>query len=392
MKQILFSFFILVFAACAPTSTTPATVPVKPSSAPTSTQEPTRVVLTATSVLPTNTQTATLQPTQTTLPIEPSTPTATLSPSPAATKIVEPARNKIAFTHRKQGPYRTELYLMNPDGSNRQKLPTIGQELRDPAWSPDGRQIAYIAWEGDPNSEPAATRIIVSQIFLMNNDGSDAIQITHFKKPGFAETNYLSDLAWSPDGKKLIFSSNHEGSGRYDSPLYTINVDGSDLQRLTDSTWFTMTPAWSPDGTKIAFARGRKFAAPWDLFVMNADGSDLVRIQTGNNNWNPVWSHDGKYIYYVSTLSNKGFSEGIYLTGANGGARTLLRGGEGDNDIVYEHITLSPDGKFLALESGRSSFSERNIFVLSVDGKNITKLTDDSSGTWNAGPAWSPTK
>lgn len=70
----------------------------------------------------------------------------------------------------------------------------------------------------------------------------------------------------------------------------------------------------------------------------------------------------------------------------------LLRGGEGDSDIVYEHITLSPDGKYFALESGRSSFSERNIFVMSLDGSNVKKLTDDLSGTWNTDPTWSPAK
>lgn len=309
MKQLLLGSLFIFCVACAPTTPIPTPVAVQLTATPTVTQAPTFVLPTATQIPPTDDPTATLQPTETSTSTPTPIPTKTVLATAAPTKIVEPARNKIAFTHRRQGPYRTELYLMNPDGSNVQILPTIGQELRDPAWSPDGRKIAYVAWAGDPNRDHSA---IVSQIFLMNNDGSDAIQLTHFKKPDFADTNYLSDLAWSPDGKKLVFSSNHEGSGWFDSPLYTMNVDGLGLQRLTDFTWFTMTPAWSPDGTKIAFARGRKFAASWDLFVMNADGSNLVRIQTGNNNWNPVWSHDGKYIYYVSTLSNKGFSEGIY--------------------------------------------------------------------------------
>ena len=86
--------------------------------------------------------------------------------------------------------------------------------------------------------------------------------------------NFSFDPAWSPDGQKIAFTSNRDGGGN-DWDIYVMNADGSDIARLTDGAG-NEYPAWSPDGQKIAFVSDR--GGDSDIYVMNADGSDISRL------------------------------------------------------------------------------------------------------------------
>ena len=101
--------------------------------------------------------------------------------------------------------------------------------------------------------------------------------------------------AWSPDGTRLAFESNLEGQ----RSIYTIRTDGTELRRLTDTTYEDGQPDWSPDGRQIAFYSRRN--GRQQLYCMQADGSDQLRIsQTEHDEFDPDWSPDGQWLAFLS--------------------------------------------------------------------------------------------
>src|SRR6185312_4304438 len=115
-----------------------------------------------------------------------------------------------------------------------QQRVTVGRTLNAfPAWSPDGRSLAYVSWRrGQPN-------IFVSHIYEATLD--------ELTKGSAAGENYLP--AWSPDGTRIAFSSTRSGN----SEIYVANKDGSNVRRLTNNPAIDTTPTWSPTGNEIAF-------------------------------------------------------------------------------------------------------------------------------------------
>jgi dipeptidyl aminopeptidase/acylaminoacyl peptidase len=192
---------------------------------------------------------------------------------------------KIAFTALLDGvgdqPFNSEIFVMNADGSAPTRLTNNAASDAAPAWSPDGRRIAF---ESD------------SEIFVMNADGSAPTRLTN---------NAASDAApaWSPDGQRIAFSSDRDGN----SEIYVMNADGSALTRLTHNAASDGMPAWSPDGQRIAFDSDRDgidlvLQRGIEIYVMNADGSAPTRL-TNNaaTDFAPAWSPDGQKIAFAST-------------------------------------------------------------------------------------------
>ena len=128
--------------------------------------------------------------------------------------------------------------------------------VSDPAWSPDGRKLAFVrlsASLGEP-------------IYVVKADGSGLRNLT--PKP----VGTHADPAWSPDGRKLAFVSDRDGN----SEVYVMNANGSGQRNLTRNPAFDADPAWSPDGRKLAFVSNRD--GKYGVYVMNADGSGQRRV------------------------------------------------------------------------------------------------------------------
>lgn len=120
----------------------------------------------------------------------------------------------------------SDIYMMDPDGTNVDRLTNTRAHEWWPTWSPDGEKIAFVGAGADN---------ISSSIYLMNADGTGLFQVTHNLSSG----HYLT---WSPDGTRLAFDSDHEGNHE----IYVINVDGTGLKRLTNHPGEDRFPAWAP--------------------------------------------------------------------------------------------------------------------------------------------------
>jgi len=167
--------------------------------------------------------------------------------------------------------------------------------------------------------------------------------------------------------------------------IYVINSDGSGLQRLIvgdpSREFAVQHPAWSPDGSKIAFDAWRD--NNWDIYVMNADGSNVTRLTAEPAvDVSADWSPDGKQIVFTS---NRGEGwQNLYVMDIDGtNVKRLTNGPANDDNPVW-----SPDGRRIAFSSDRVGGGDREIYVMNADGSGVDRLTFDPDP--NDLPDWSP--
>lgn len=182
--------------------------------------------------------------------------------------------------------------------------------------SPNGTQLAYTLRD-----------MSKWDIFVANLDGSGAQQLTTS-----ADNDLASQPSWSPLGNKLAFGLQSGGSTH---SLWVVNTDGSDKVKLVDV--FVRQSAWSSDGTRIAFECGIPGVTQYpaqDLCVINSDGSNLVKLTTSQGQQiasHPTWSPDGiKIAFYIQANANANAPKQIYVISVDGSNLTQLTS-EGDN-------------------------------------------------------------
>jgi Tol biopolymer transport system component len=196
-----------------------------------------------------------------------------------------------------------------------EKLIASSQRDAEPAYSPDGRQVAFQSDRaGGPN------------IWVSDADGSDAVQLTSFEA-------HTGSPSWSPDGRRIAFDSREAGS--YD--IYVVDAAGGIPQRLTYETSDDITPSYSRDGDWIYFASDRSGSGRSEVWKMPAGGGEAVQVTHGGG-VAPRESRDGRAVYYfkdpedgtVWRVPGKGGEETEVLRGAFTGTvwRVPVEGGE----------------------------------------------------------------
>jgi TolB protein len=191
-----------------------------------------------------------------------------------AEATLSPDGKRIIFTSTMDGDI--ELYTMNVDGSDVRRLThRVGYD--GGAWfSPDGKQIVWRAGYPKTAADTAdylgllARRLVRPakvEVWVANADGSNPRQVTNLGGANFAPV-------FTPDGKKIIFSSNYEQprSGNFD--LYLINPDGTGLEKITTHPDFDSFPMFSPDGKQLLWASNRNQAEPGETNIFIADWVD----------------------------------------------------------------------------------------------------------------------
>jgi Tol biopolymer transport system component len=163
-----------------------------------------------------------------------------------------------------------------------------------------------------------------------------------------------------------------------DGRIYTMNADGSNQSLVGNPNALAVDPSSSPDGAKFAFTCG---AEPWNICVMNADGSNITSLTDTRTDGSPAWSPDGTKIAFHST--REGYSH-IYFISPDGGAVTRLN--VNDESLLAESSpTWSPDGTRVAFVGDTETSSD--IYTATLDG-TVTRVTNSDS--LKRSPAWSP--
>ena len=240
----------------------------------------------------------------------------------------------------------TDVYSVMPNGRAARRLTDDPAFEACPAYSPDGR---FLAWCGPGG------------VWVMKQNGTDKRQLTSFGAfPDF-----------SPDGSKVVFMS-----GPPSPDIYVVNLDGSGLTQLTGDPSFDGFPAWSPDGRTVVFESNR--SGILQLWLMHADGSDQRQLTFDPipKDQVPDWSPDGSTIAYVARTAPVGGD--IWLINADGSDPRPLSSGADDLGPAW-----SPDGTQIAF----LDWGSRTVYVMNADGSD--RYPVHPGGTQFV-PAWQP--
>lgn len=246
--------------------------------------------------------------------------------------------------------------LLIADGSDRiwkvpasagqpERLDSLGTGLSYPAVSVAGKLVF---------SRTTAASSRLSTILSVDLKGNRP------PRPLLASTRGEGSPRYSPDGRRIVFTSNRSGS----SEVWVANVDGSEASRLTSLGPDGMRgwPSWSPDGTKVLFdsTKGREGAGrTWHIYVVSATGGAPVRLTDGDaTNGVAGWSHDGKSVYFYS---NRSGSDQIWKMSATGGpARQITKrkgrlGMESPDGLYYYYTQTYQDLWRVPVEGGEET-------------------------------------
>lgn len=279
----------------------------------------------------------------------------------------------------------SSICLMRPDGSGKRTLPATDPVATspiwppaaewDPAWSPDGRRLAFRGYyapyaEGD------------YALYVVDANGCHLTRLTH-------HVNGITP-AWSPTGRQIAFA----GGG-----IDVINANGTGLRRLTSDiarsgrTWYgDDEPSWSARN-RIAFARGRMGTSRGEIYVMNPDGSGVTPLTHGAPGFDqPSWSPNGKAIAFVADTVPRQSAGVIEVANANGTGRHRVS----PPTWASYSPTWTPGGKIVFLVIKGFQYSQlgsqvrASAYIVNRDGTGLRllypHLGDAGQITWGPTP------
>ncbi|MGH1363302.1 MAG: Tol-Pal system beta propeller repeat protein TolB [Calditrichia bacterium] len=177
---------------------------------------------------------------------------------------ISPDGKKVAFVSTRDG--NAEIYVMDSNGKNPQRITRHWSIDTSPDWSPNSREIIF-----------TSDRLGKPQLFIMDAEGSNLRRLD-------TRLDYCGSPSWSPKGDKIAFVARE--NGRFN--IFTYDVLTQSVARLTQNAGSNEDPDWSPNGFQLVFSSTRDRGR--DIYQMNWDGSQLLRLTFTGNCSSPSWS------------------------------------------------------------------------------------------------------
>ena len=269
-------------------------------------------------------------------------------------------KGKIAFVRFSEQVGQPEVYVADAAGHSLRRLPLRVPAADGPAWSPDGRRLAFI---GGSNAPGEARVTLADDLYLARANGASARRLTH-------DAAHEAGPVWAPDGTRIALVRSPQSAPNRSS-IFIVSVSSGRLRRLTYGN-VDLQPSWSADGRLIAFLRIDSRTRQAGVWVVRPDGSHLRRILASLRNvTDPVWSpvatrlllSDGRRLLTVAP-DGSGQRTVARLSADSKGART-------DPEVGW-----SPDGKMVVFAQLRSGTEGRSdIWLVRSDGSGLRRLT-----------------
>ena len=250
---------------------------------------------------------------------------------------------------------RFTLHVTDADGEGGQVALASPEPIISPAWSPDGRELAYVSFEQQK-----------AVVYVQNLVSGERRVLANFRGSNSAP-------AWSPDGREMAVTLSREGVAQ----LWVMSAAGGTPRRLTSSTAIDTEPVYSPDGRTVYFVSDRG-GGP-QVYRVPAAGGAVERVTfAGSYNISPALSPDGKLLAYVNRQGSSFRVTTLELE--TGSVRTL------SDTLDDESPSFAPNGRLLVYATRQQG---RDVLMTStLDGKIKTRLV--SSGADMREPAWGP--
>ena len=255
--------------------------------------------------------------------------------------------SKIAFVSNRDG--NDEIYMMDYDGAGQTRI--TFNRIKDymPAWSPDQRRIVYTTYkrsnpdlvilsvyEGKSTIVSGARDEFLRRLLpgreeagLLLDDGRERRDLHGRRRrdegpPADLQFSAIDTApSWSPTGREIAFTSDRLGTGT--PQIYIMDAEGSNVRKVSFGGNYHDAPAWSPDGERIAFVS--RVDNVFDIYILNLRTKQIVKLTESNaRNENPSWSPDGRHLVFASNLSGSIQIYTIDYDGAN--LRRLTSTGE----------------------------------------------------------------
>ena len=317
---------------------------------------------------------------------------------------ISPDGSRIVFATQRHGE-NYEIAVSKLDGSDYRRLTKTKAFEGAPMWSPDGTRIVFTsdrqAYESSNDDNYPGRR---TDLYIMQADGTDVRRLTHQVSP-------IGLKAWSPDGLTLAFVGHEktsvDGKETLRRYIFTLGQDGSNLKRLSESR---SGPAWSPDGSTIAFLLGFEDKAP-SFYVINADGSglrEIVNVDRLHPQWIGsylLWSPDGSeilaasYPFVAAMVDGTGYRVFSGLEGVNKAYASWSPNGSriavairADLDFYRSSGTVRVQlGVFTMARSGldkRSLITQRSLMTYSAEEMETAGWEEGGLAPWKTEAGW----